>query len=53
VFWIKYADYAFRNSPAALDGASGTYFLGRRVDVRVADESIIRAYRGSRPLRHN
>lgn len=46
-FWLKYFDYLVYKSPAAADGASCTYFLGRKQRGTVPDAEIIRAYRGS------
>jgi ubiquinone/menaquinone biosynthesis C-methylase UbiE len=42
--WVKYFDYFFRMRPAALDGASCTFFLGRRSETIVSDEAIVAAY---------
>ena len=51
-FWVKYFDYLLRNKPQAMDGASCTYFLGRRQDTVVPDEEIIDAYVGGQYKRH-
>jgi SAM-dependent methyltransferase len=49
-FWLKYFDdFLVRRRPAALDAASGTYFLGRRSETPVLDEEILRGYRGGGP----
>jgi SAM-dependent methyltransferase len=45
--WLKYLDVPLRRRPAAIDAASGTYFLGRRRDDAVSDEAILSAYRGA------
>jgi SAM-dependent methyltransferase/uncharacterized protein YbaR (Trm112 family) len=47
--WVKYFDYFFRMRPAALDGASCTFFLGRSVETIVTDEAIVAAYFNSEP----
>lgn len=51
-FWIKYFDYLFKRSPAAMDGASCTYFFGQRVEAMVSDAEIISNYRGVRHVAH-
>jgi SAM-dependent methyltransferase len=52
-FWLKYFDLVLRNSPAAADGASGTYFLGRkRPAVMTSDKAIVERYVGIGRLRH-
>jgi len=52
LFWLKYFDYLMANRPEAMDGASCTYFLGRKVDVKVADSDIITRYVGAKHLSH-
>lgn len=52
-FWIKYLDYLIQHNPNAMDGASCTYFLGKKlVDRRVPDQDIIEGYIGAVNLRH-
>ena len=51
-FWLKYADYLAGQSPAAVDGASCTYFLGRRARTSRPDTEIIAQYSGLKQLRH-
>jgi SAM-dependent methyltransferase len=47
-FWLKYLDLLVRDVPAALDAASCTYFLGRRIDRGVVpDDVIVGRYRPS------
>ncbi len=46
-FWVKYADRLVLGHPGARDGASGTYFLGRRREQPVSDAEIIDSYRGA------
>lgn len=51
-FWIKYFDLLLKDKPAAMDGASCTYLLGRKIDGHVADAEIIARYVGAQKLRH-
>jgi SAM-dependent methyltransferase len=51
-FWLKYFDYLFGQSPAAMDGASGTFFLGRKRTVRRSDHDIVAKYVGLKTVRH-
>ncbi|HUH06484.1 MAG TPA: methyltransferase domain-containing protein [Egibacteraceae bacterium] len=45
--WIKYLDYLLRRRPAAVDGASNTYFLGRLESGYEADYySVVSRYEG-------
>ena len=46
-FWLKYFDYCMRNNALALDGASCTYFYGKKTDIVVPVVDIIRRYEGS------
>jgi len=46
-FWLKYLDPALIRRPAALDAASGYYFLGRRSERTLSDREVIRTYRGA------
>ncbi len=46
-FWLKYLDYLMINSPAALDGASGLYFMGQKTEIPLDDHSLIAGYRGA------
>ncbi len=48
-FWLKYLDGWLVHRPGGLDAASGTFFLGRRRAVPVADRTIVRGYRGGGP----
>jgi len=45
--WLKYFDPWLGRSPAAVDAASGTFFLGRRREEAVSDEAILASYRGA------
>lgn len=51
-FWIKYFDYLLFAKTQAMDGASCTYFLGRKQDRAVKDLEIIRGYRGGKVFGH-
>jgi hypothetical protein len=46
-FWFKYFDDLLVKRPAALDAASGTYFLGHRRESPVGDIEILSGYRGA------
>ena len=50
-FWLKYLDRWLSRYPGAVDGASGTFFLGRRRDDAISDEAILAGYRGAGSLR--
>lgn len=45
-FFVKYLDYALLDRPAALDGASAVYFLGRRSEETLSDRELLSLYRG-------
>ncbi len=50
--WVKYLDYLLKGSPAALDSASCTYFLGRKTAGRgVSDREVVSRYSGGRHVR--
>lgn len=51
-FWIKYFDYLLRDRPEALDGASCTYFLGRKQSQKIPDDGIIARYIGAKHICH-
>ncbi len=51
-FWLKYFDYLFGQSPVAADGASCTFFLGRKSNKRKTDFEIVTQYVGVKSLRH-
>ncbi len=44
LFWLKYVDYFFVDSPRAADGASELYFLGTRSASQVSDRQIITSH---------
>lgn len=50
--WIKYFDYLLAGRPQAMDGASCTYFLGKRIDGAVDDAEIVAGYVGAKHVRH-
>ena len=50
--WIKYFDHLLAGKPQAMDGASCTYFLGRRSDKTRSDADIIDSYRGQKHINH-
>jgi len=51
-FWLKYFDHLFGQSPAAADGASCTFFLGRKSVAIRRDLDIVEAYAGVKTVRH-
>ncbi|UCH47837.1 MAG: methyltransferase domain-containing protein [Betaproteobacteria bacterium] len=51
-FWLKYFDYLLAKRAAAMDGASCTYFFGKKIEGHVPDEKIISRYTGAKHLRH-
>jgi SAM-dependent methyltransferase len=52
-FWLKYLDRELIDHRGATDGASGTYFMGRKSAVPTNDRDILATYRGTvgRPRR--
>jgi SAM-dependent methyltransferase len=50
--WIKYFDLLLVDKPGAMDGASCTYLLGRKIDSHISDAEIISQYVGAQGLRH-
>lgn len=50
--WIKYLDHLLQDRPEAMDGASCTYFLGRKSTTTVTDSEIIARYVGAKAIRH-
>lgn len=51
-FWLKYFDYLFGQSAAAADGASCTFFWGRKSAAMRPDSDVIERYAGVKTLRH-
>lgn len=45
--WLKYFDYMFAKRPQAMDGASCTYLLGRKIDGQISDSEIVANYIGA------
>jgi len=45
-FWLKYLDGFLIDLPGSYDSAAGYYFLGRRTEQAIADQEILRGYRG-------
>ena len=43
-FWLKYLDLLMMDEPAALDAASGYYFVGRKSDLTLADRDLLAEY---------
>lgn len=52
LFWLKYFDHLFGQTPAAADGASCTFFLGRKSASTTPDLDIVERYAGVKTLRH-
>ena len=52
LFWLKYLDHFFEQSPGAADGASCTFFFGRKLASKNPDVDVIDRYRGIKLLRH-
>jgi len=50
--WLKHFDRLLVNRPEAMDGASCTYFLGRKIEGQIPDTEIIAGYVGAKHLRH-
>lgn len=48
-FWLKYLDDFLARSPAGIDAASGTFFLGRRRETAIPDREIVHGFRGVPP----
>jgi SAM-dependent methyltransferase len=46
-FWLKYLDDVLIDRPGAADGASGTYFLGRKRATPVSDTQVVDSYSGA------
>jgi SAM-dependent methyltransferase/uncharacterized protein YbaR (Trm112 family) len=45
-FPLKYLDYLTRRNAAAIDGAGGVYFFGRKQETTISDRDLIKLYRG-------
>jgi SAM-dependent methyltransferase len=46
-FYLKYFDYYLINKSAALDAASGFYFIGTKSEHVLSDKDLIKLYRGA------
>jgi SAM-dependent methyltransferase len=46
-FYLKYADFYLINKPAAIDAASGFFFMGRKAGTVLSDRELIKYYKGS------
>jgi SAM-dependent methyltransferase len=46
-FWVKYFDFLLIDKPAALDSASGYYFIGCKSEKCLTDQELIQLYRGA------
>jgi len=51
-FWLKYLDAILVHRPEAMDGASCTYLLGRKIEGHIPDAEIVARYVGAKHLRH-
>lgn len=51
-FWLKYFDYLFGDTPVAADGASCTFFLGRKRAAPIPDRDVVERYTGVKRVRH-
>jgi SAM-dependent methyltransferase len=49
LFWLKYLDRFLIHKRGALDGASGTFFLGSKSDAVLSDGELLKLYRGAVP----
>ena len=49
MFWLKYFDLLLMNTPGGVDGAAGTYFLGKKSEEVLSDHDLIGLYRGGVP----
>lgn len=50
--WLKYTDYLVVNKPQAMDGASCTYLLGRKIEGQIPDADIVSGYVGAKHVSH-
>ena len=51
--WLKHTDRLLANRPEAMDGASCTYFFGRKMEQNIPDADIIARYVGAKHLSHS
>jgi SAM-dependent methyltransferase len=52
MFWLKYFDFLLAHRPEAMDGASCTFLMGRKIEGQVPDAEIVARYVGGRPWSH-
>lgn len=52
-FWLKYFDHLLENKIEAMDGASCTYFLGRKIEGTILDKDIVSRYVGAKHIYHS
>lgn len=45
-FWLKYLDYFLLNRPNSYDAASSYFFLGRKSNVELSGEELLKCYQG-------
>lgn len=48
-FWLKYLDHFLLDTPCGLDGATGTFVLGRKSAKQLSDRELVARYRGAVP----
>ncbi|MGI8475602.1 MAG: methyltransferase domain-containing protein [Thermomicrobiales bacterium] len=48
-WWLKYLDRFLIDRPAALDAASGVFFMGTKAESAISDRLLITQYRGAQP----
>jgi SAM-dependent methyltransferase len=46
-FYLKYFDHYLIHKPAAVDAASGYYFIGKKSDQTFTDRELVRYYKGA------
>ncbi len=50
--WFKYFDFILKNRPAAMDGASCSFFFGQKIDGQITESDIVARYTGAKHLTH-
>jgi ubiquinone/menaquinone biosynthesis C-methylase UbiE/uncharacterized protein YbaR (Trm112 family) len=46
-FYLKYVDYYLIDKPAAVDAASGFFFMGRKEGTLLSDRDLLKYYKGA------
>jgi ubiquinone/menaquinone biosynthesis C-methylase UbiE len=46
-FWLKYFDLLIMHKSAAMDAASGFYFIGQKQETVLSDRELVQLYRGA------